>query len=451
MKGRIITITISLISFIGLSQNKQYYQPSQKYYIFNLSESCELHFDSTVYDNGRPIILLLKNDTPDTVTVTYKSLISSKIVFKELSTRYILPGEYYSISPIFNQNRYSNSSFLNAGFWFKYSSPETGQEHQRKISFYGNIFLDTLSEFVMESKLDFQIAQTPVPIVQNKYKGGTTEKDAFVFNEKLEFILINKDSKPIYNELKLNYQINHGEIKTIYSDDRESFFIKCEKGDTIQYSILCSEYGMIDKGRLIRTEKTNQYKAYLNPKFPLTIPHYYSRNERVPIDSNMIGSFHISAQELKNAEINIEDVRKYVSSFDGTVGTHPSRSVSIYYILKINPEHINTVRKKFSGIKFQQMLSQYSYLGDTYILYFTPSLKWTEQEVLTFLEKKNLTVLNEKIWKRSGKYSKYYSYYAEVELIDSNNKSQITLINELMSLFEIEFIDSSTAAYEKLD
>lgn len=216
MKGRIITITISLISFIGLSQNKQYYQPSQKYYIFNLSESCELHFDSTVYDNGRSIILLLKNDTPDTVTVTYKSLISSKIVFKELSTRYIMPGEYYSISPIFNQNRYSNSSFLNAGFWFKYFSPETGQEHQRKISFYGNIFLDTLPDFVMDSKLDFPIAQTPVPIVQKKYNSRTTEKDTFVFNEKLEFILINKDSKPIYNELGLNYQINHGEIKTIF-------------------------------------------------------------------------------------------------------------------------------------------------------------------------------------------------------------------------------------------
>ena len=127
------------------------YNEKQQYYLLKLEGANQMvYFDSALYDNNRPITILINNNTTDTISITVKSLMSSRRIFKEHSTRYILPGECYSISPVFNPyGSLPDQFFLNDHFLFEYKSG-----NEEKVCIFrmrGLIKLDSLPDFKEEA------------------------------------------------------------------------------------------------------------------------------------------------------------------------------------------------------------------------------------------------------------------------------------------------------------
>ncbi len=137
-----------------------YYIQDKQYYVLNLVGNTQaIYFDSLKYDNNRPITILIKNNTDDTITISYKSLISSWVTFKQHSGTHLMPGEYYSISPIFNAKRLAHTTILNAHFAFSYSVRNQSTETIFRLK--GHVLLDSLPAFNSNEKNDFPLGQKP--------------------------------------------------------------------------------------------------------------------------------------------------------------------------------------------------------------------------------------------------------------------------------------------------
>lgn len=206
MMFRILILFFVALPIIGNGQstisNKWdtiYYSQNNQYYVLNLVGNTQvIYFDSLKYDNNRPITILIKNNTDDSVTIFYKSLMSSWVNFKERSGTFLKPGEYYSLSPIFNAQRLVHSSMLNAHFAFSYTV--RNQSTETIIRLKGHVLLDSLPDFNSNEKSDFPLGQKPAFQAQSK---RTSQIDTVTYynqdQENYYFDLVGKNQKFIFD------------------------------------------------------------------------------------------------------------------------------------------------------------------------------------------------------------------------------------------------------------
>ena len=153
MKNFLLTICyiVNITYAIGQIQGNNariLYQENKECYFFNLSNNNQtLYFDSVIYDNNRPISILVENDLEDTVFFKIKRLQSDKQKFTEKSTRYLLPKEHYVITLEFNSNRFNKQSILNSFFECYYNSSSNITDQHFILRLVGNIKLGDLPDF----------------------------------------------------------------------------------------------------------------------------------------------------------------------------------------------------------------------------------------------------------------------------------------------------------------
>lgn len=394
---RFIILLFAFIPLIGSGQSNinqandtiiHYDQDTQNYVLKLTEKNQTIYFDSLIYDNSRPINILIKNNTADTITITYKSLISSKVVFKENSSRYIKPNEYYSLSPIFNNQRYTESSLLSIHSHFTFSYSVNNQPIQFIFRLKGYIVLDSLPEFNSFKKNNFSVVTDSVPIKEyqksissNEYKSKNknTEKISdFKYQKELWIYVFKIYPMTLENILPANlamkYEIKGQDFyaeKRMDSHNKVYFVIPSQVGDTI-YCILSSpEYGYIYKQTYIR-EETNKTGFSFSLGAELNEPHYYNHSgNRVVINKSLIGHYYIprdySNQDYSRRRIDSLNtlIKKYNAFLNyGLDG----------FTLKCNPKQAFEIKNKLGNPDLYQLIEERIWITDYYDIFFEPKL-----------------------------------------------------------------------------
>lgn len=358
MKNFLLTICyfISITYTIGQIQGyntRILYQENKECYFFNLSNNNQtLYFDSVIYDNNRPISILIENDLEDTVFLKIKSLQSDKQKFTEKSTRYLLPNEHYVITPEFNSNRFDKQSLLNSFFECYYNSTSTSTDQYFIFRMTGNIELDSLPNFKesLYADLDLRIAKKTAPRSLNTL----VIRDASNTNTET------------LNDLPL------------------------EKSDSIKELFY---YNWSEK-QFIKPNRIGLYTYHVFKRDLESTGLYLDSIKSILISKNLYPGFSKPTASILTSEDN------YYYTFKST----PENVLKIKSALNGVKIHL-TIR----------MGSNPTYLDDSYLVFFSEDLNWNEREVETFLKEKEITSY-EYIPKAKVTFPKNYSYLVKIKL-----------------------------------
>jgi hypothetical protein len=427
---------------VKTSHDSIYYHQNQQYYIFDLIGTHQyLYFDSATYDNNRPITLLIRNNTSDTVTISYKSLISSKVTFRENATRYIKPNEYYSLSPVFNEIRYHKQSLLSAHFEFSYSTPK--QSNQVIFRLQGNIFLDTLPAFDLHTKHDFPIAKTPIPIKHPEKEilaelNQPEKKTEFIFrNELWVYPKSNKNSLP--ENLTLKYFIDNEEYfakKRLDSLNRVYFKIPSKLGDSIYCVLDSPKHSFIAKKSFVRNQ-INELTFSFNLGAELNQPHYYDQSgKRVAIDEKWIGKYFLEfdlnykKNIHQNKKNHLDSLNKIIRKYDAKL-EYSKYDWPYGYILTCTPQMATKVCSKLGKYELNQMIGEMIYVNNTYHVFFDSQI--SKERAVELLKENNITHVEVLKISKFDKRIKMYNYYLKIKL----NQKPCSIVESLI----IECID----------
>lgn len=449
MKVAVITFIIILCCNSTFSQNVKRYETDRQYYTFNLSQSCELYFDSLIYDNHRPITILLKNDTPDTVIINYKSLISSQFTLRQHSSRYVKPGEYYSVSPIFNQERFINRTLLTGKFWFKFSpiNDTSDMVYARTIRLYGNIILDRLPDYKEESYIDYIIASSQFPNTLKEERKFETKLQVAKFRKILRIYPKNTDGI-LPADLRLKYFLNNTEHyakKRLDSANHIYFEVPSELGDSIFFIFNSSEHGLVAKKSFIRS-KTNDLTISFSLGVNLNTPHYYDLSgNRVAVNKRWEGYYYIPRDDFSNYDFS----QKRIDSLNALIKKY--NAVLKYgldggFLLQCKPESAHEIKKELGDPIFHQLIDQRKWVTDYYTVFLSQEL--SKEKIEEVLMNYGITdfFVN---YKESGNNEWTNSIYKVTIKLNNTpwNNSNNQLINELLEQKEILKIVQQTVRF----
>lgn len=366
-----------------------YYNQDKQYYFLDLSETNQtIYFDSLIYDNNRPITILIKNNTSDSVTISYKSLISSKVIFEKNSTRYVKPNEFYSLSPIFSQSLYTQTSLLNAHFAFSYSTNKETKQFIFRLK--GNIILDSLAGFEEQRNLEFPIAKSNLPVVLDSSDQEVLEKDN-VFKYRNELWIYPKTADNVLPaNLTLKYFINDSSYyakKRLDSLNQVYFKIPIALRDSVYCVLTSPEYGFIFKKTIVR-EQVNEVTISFKVGAKLNEPHYYDGvGNRVAVKNSFIGCYYIPRDYkiIDFSQKRLDSLNTLVKGFDAIL----KYGMNGGFIVKCKPEFAIEIKKKLGSPDFHQIIEENVWINDLYKLDF--ALPLSKENITALLDKYGIT------------------------------------------------------------
>ncbi|MCH2231808.1 MAG: hypothetical protein MK105_15850 [Crocinitomicaceae bacterium] len=398
MKNFLLTICyiVNITYAIGQIQGNNariLYQENKECYFFNLSNNNQtLYFDSVIYDNNRPISILVENDLEDTVFFKIKRLQSDKQKFTEKSTRYLLPKEHYVITLEFNSNRFNKQSILNSFFECYYNSSSNITDQHFILRLVGNIKLGDLPDFE-ESRfadLDIPIAKQTAPSYLNE-------------------LVIRAEEDNIDEAMNANLSLDDSDsiegLFYYYTQNKREFIEPIDSFGIYKYHIYLKDLSEIG----LNQELLKSYLKSNGIKVTISKPP----NHVITSEQNDFLVFYCKSEDIERIKILL-------------------KGVDIHFI--IDSKHYRNNR----------------FLDDTYDLYFSSNLNWNEDDVGAFLNDNGIK--NYKgIRKTNNEFSMKYSYFVEFTLDNKYQHSEQNLINKLIDMPEVAWISSGRKTYVKKD
>jgi len=384
-------LLLDLFNAIGQvpdSKTRIAYHESKECYFFNLTEINQtLYFDSAIYDNSRPMNVLIKNDTGDTVLIKIKSLQSDKQIFRENSTRYLIPEEYYSISPQFNTTRFGRqSSLLNSFFEFYYGTSSQEIDQYFIFRMRGELALDSLPDFKDSLNTNLPVAKTLAP---------SNSSTLVIRHPK------NTADKTLPSETKPD---SLGDFY-FYSQNKREYIAPIDSFGTYKYHVYLKDLTKIglDAQLLHSYLKSNDIKVSISK----------------PSGSLLTGE----ENDFLILYCKSEDIKRIKTLLKGT---------AIHFMIDSRFHRSDT------------------YLDDTYDLFFSSQLNWNETDVEEFLKTEGIKNYK-RLRKTNNEFSKAYSFFVEITLDNKYQHSDQDLINRLIKMPEIAWISSGRTKYTILD
>ncbi len=447
------------------------YKQGKKYYVLDLVGSKQtIYFDSVNYDNDQPIIILIQNNTNDTVWISHsKGLVSSKHALTEESTRYLKPFECYSISlkiPNF-QGQSDGMKPLIDDITIYYT--KNFQEKQFHFIMKGNVQLSTLPKFEVEEHPDVVIAASPLPqsiidyqnakrieqrtenlrIVEQKTANTIPE---FEFRREL-WIYPKSPNDVLPTNLTLKYFINDSTLfakKRLDSLNHVYFKIPMELGDSVYCVLSSPEYGFIAKKTVVR-ERANDITISFNVGPKLNQPHYYDwEGNRVLIPKTWISKYFIEFDSIDWKNMRL-DRWAYLDSLKGVVqkyGASLAYSEFGGFSLTCGPKYALRVCKSLGKTDQYKMISEMSYVQNIYDVCFESNVS-QESAIDIFKENQIENIL---IWTNPEGLDKMSKFCIRIYMdgLTCSYENNV-IIQKLLMYSEIVRISQLSGAFVRVD
>lgn len=373
------------------------YIPEKKYYVLDLVGAHQtIYFDSVVYHNDQPIIILIRNNTNDTIWfMNFKGLGTNVRLFFEKSSGYLKPFECYSLSLHLYAGHYRPYLMLpikdNVNLYYLTNF----QEKQFSFAIKGHVSVDTLPGFAVESLPPTVLISTSQPPqsfidhvygkrieqktenVQSVEQTKTPKIPEFKFRKELWIYPFTSDSI-LPTNITLKYFINdssHYAKKRLDSLNHVYFKIPMELGDSVYCVLSSPEYGFIAKKTLVR-EQVNEITISFKPPVSLYEPHYYDiSGNRVLVNKNLIGHYFIP-RGIADTKLIMQNALKHIDSLNILIENFGAEITYGLdgYILKCKPELALQIKKKFGNFEIYQQISENIWVTDTYGITFASKI-----------------------------------------------------------------------------
>lgn len=188
--------------------------------------------------------------------------------------------------------------------------------------------------------------------------------------------------------------------------------------------------------------------------------YYYTQNKREyiePIDSFGTYKYHIYLKDLSEIGLDPKLLKSYLKSKDLKVSIREPRESLItweendFLILYCMSRDIERIKTLLKGTAIHFMIDfRYHksriYLDDTYDIFFSSHLNWSETDVEEFLKTEGIENYK-RLRKTNNEFPLEYSFYVEITLDNKYQHSGQHLINKLIKMPEIAWINTGMSSY----